>query len=61
MWADQIFLQCETIVEEHDEDILRLFTAKSDNLDIQLCSEHAKVCEQTLSDDYNQEDGHEEL
>lgn len=48
-------------MEEHDEDILRLFTAKSDNLDIQLCSEHAKVCEQTLSDDYNQEDGHEEL
>ncbi|XP_059481154.1 protein seele [Neocloeon triangulifer] len=52
---------CETIVEEHDEDILRLFTAEAEDLELQLCSEHVKACEQGLLDTYEPEAGHEEL
>ncbi|CAB3386781.1 Hypothetical predicted protein [Cloeon dipterum] len=52
---------CESLVSEHDEDILRLFAAETDNLDVQLCSEHAKVCEQSLSSTFDTEGGHEEL
>jgi len=49
---------CEGIVEEFEENILRLFGADVDNIDIKLCSNEAKLCSHMESDmdDYEFED-----
>jgi hypothetical protein len=51
-------LQCEGIVEEYEENILRLFGTDADNIDIKLCSSEAKLCSHSESDmdDYEFED-----
>lgn len=49
---------CEGIVEEFEENILRLFGTDADNIDIKLCSSEAKLCSHMESDvdDYEFED-----
>lgn len=49
---------CEGIVEEYEENILRLFGRDADNIDIKLCSSEAKLCSHSESDvdDYEFED-----
>ncbi|XP_021916710.1 protein seele [Zootermopsis nevadensis] len=49
---------CEGIVEEYEENILRLFGRDADNIDIKLCSNEANLCSHSESDadDYEFED-----
>jgi hypothetical protein len=53
-----LHMQCEGIVEEHEDKILRLFGRDADNIDIKLCSSEAKLCSHSESDvdDYEFED-----
>lgn len=47
---------CEGIVEENEDDILKMFGREEDNIDIKLCTDSAKLCSQSISDDYEFED-----
>lgn len=44
---------CENIVEDQEENILQLFAKEGENMDIELCSKRAKVCEEiVLEEEY---------
>lgn len=52
--------QCETILEEFDEVFIKGFSKPDENLDINICTTGAELCNQTIQDDYEFET-HEEL
>ncbi|KAJ9586279.1 hypothetical protein L9F63_020073 [Diploptera punctata] len=49
---------CEGIVEEYEENLMRLFGRDANNIDIKLCSQEAELCSHSESDadDYEFED-----
>ena len=51
-------LQCEGILEEYEENLMRLFGQGAENIDIKLCSQEANLCSHSESDadDYEFED-----
>ena len=53
-----VMLQCEGILEEYEENLMRLFGQGAENIDIKLCSQEANLCSHSESDadDYEFED-----
>ncbi|BES95331.1 TLR4 regulator and MIR-interacting MSAP [Nesidiocoris tenuis] len=44
---------CENLVEEFEDGIIKAFSSESaKDLDIRICSEHAKLCNMNLTEDY---------
>jgi hypothetical protein len=41
--------QCETIMEEQEENILELFSAKTKNVEFELCQKRSKLCDHLSS------------
>lgn len=48
--------QCEGIVDDFEDVIIRHFKNSSDNIDIRVCSEEAKYCSHTLPEPDNEHD-----
>lgn len=51
---------CEGILEDFDEGFIRSFKEPDQNMDIKICSDVAKLCNQTVHEDYEFE-AHEDL
>ncbi|XP_014272186.1 protein seele [Halyomorpha halys] len=43
---------CEAILEENDDAFIKAFSVPDSAVDIKICSEEAKLCNQSLQDDY---------
>ncbi|KAG8228841.1 hypothetical protein J437_LFUL008337 [Ladona fulva] len=47
---------CEGIVEEYEDDFIKLFGAAEENIDVIVCADRANYCDIELPEDYNFED-----
>lgn len=52
---------CQQILDEYEDDVVNLFRNSVDNIDIRLCSEAAKLCNQSIDEEYVFEDERDEL
>ncbi|KAF4524629.1 hypothetical protein B566_EDAN013880 [Ephemera danica] len=50
---------CRNIIDEQEDDIVRLFTNNSDHIDIRLCTDVMQMCSQTIPNDYDGSDREE--
>jgi len=51
---------CEGIVEEYEDNIIHHFKNDSDNIDFRVCSEEAKLCEESLPEPDDEDDDDED-
>lgn len=47
---------CEGIVEEYEDDFIKLFGADEENIDVKVCSDIANLCDMSITEDYNFEE-----
>lgn len=52
---------CQQILDEYEDDVVNLFRSSADNIDIRLCSQAAKLCNQSIDEEYVFEDDRDEL
>lgn len=58
--SNNSMLQCEGLLEDHEDDIIQHYVKNSTDIDIRICSLEAKLCSKTLPDP-NDDYVHEEL